>query len=525
MSARPWRGRVLRTTTGAAVLALTGAVLVGADRLPAPAPVDAAPSVVDVAPPRSTLVCAGPLILPDDTGAGDSQFDPTPVDPVARVDALTVPGGPGGAATGALAALGTGAVVEELAAGPAASTAAVGDPDGPLVVRAEPVGAEPARAAATSSSIVTAGDLRGLSAASCQRPGVDLWLVGGSTALESTASLVLTNPGTTPSDVEVELWGPSGPVELAGGARQVVAPGSERVLVLPAIAAEQRRVVVHVVASGGSVTAHLQDSRLNGFTPAGTGLVVPGAAPSTRQVVPSLSVLASAVGDESQALLRVLAPAEQRATVRLALLGADGVTPLPGTDALELAPGEVTDVPLGGLLAGEYGVVVDSDVPVVAAAMTTRPGLAGELDDTPPLERAWSASTDPGTGALLAVPAGAGARPVLTAVAAGDDLTTGSPVTGVLRYLGADGTLVREQDVELAPGRTLTLPGAEDDVVGLELTVDADADAGSPVRVAWGALLGVAAPDGTLLSVLLPVPDAATGSAVRVRPGTRLGLG
>ncbi|MBB2922913.1 DUF5719 family protein [Cellulomonas cellasea] len=522
MSARTWPGRVGRVVTGAAVLLLTAGVVLGADRLPTAALVDGAPAVVEVAPPRSTLVCAGPLILPDDTGAGDSAFDPTPVEPVARVDALTAAGARGGAAAGALTDLGTGDVARELTPDGAAAVAGVPDPRAPLVVRAEPVDGRSARVAAVTSSVVTEGDLRGLSAATCQRPGVDLWLVGGSTALESSASLVLTNPGTTPSDVDVELWGPSGRVELAGGARQVVAPGSERVLVLPAVAAEQRRVVVHVVASGGSVTAHLQESRLAGFTPAGTDLVVPGHVPSTRQVVAGVSVLASAVGEESQAVLRVLAPGTEPASVRLTMLGPDGVAPLPGTDALELAPGEVTDVPLGGLPAGAYTAVVDADVPVVAAATTTRPGLPGELDDTPVLERAWSASSVPGVGGLAALPEGVAATTVVAAVAEGDDPAVGRPVEAVLRAFDADGGVLGEQDVTLAPGRSVAVPAAAG-TTGVELVVDAEED--PDVRVAWGVVLEVGRPDGTLLSVLLPAADAPTGSQVRVRAGTRLGLG
>lgn len=522
MSTRTWPGRVARAVTGAGVLVLAAGAVLGADRLPAPALVDDEPTVVEVAPPRSTLVCPGPLILPDDTGAGDSAFDPTPVDPVERVDALTVAAPGGAAAAGVVAELGSGDAAGELEPGGPAAVVGVPDPSAPLVVRAEPVDGEPARVAATASGLVTAGDLRGLSAATCQRPGVDLWLVGGSTALESSASLVLTNPGTTASDVDVELWGPSGRVELAGGARQVVAPGAERVLALPAVAAEQRRVVVHVVASGGSVTAHLQDSRLSGFTPAGTDLVVPGQPPAARQLVPGVSVLGSAVGDESQAVLRLLAPGTEAASVRLSMLGADGVTALPGTDAIELVPGEVTDVPLGGLPAGSWTAVVDADVPVVAAAMTTRPGQPGELDDTPVLERAWSAASAPGDGGLVAVPDGVSATVVVTALADGDDPADGRPVEGVLRTFDGDGDPLPEQDVTLEPGRTLEVPVAPE-AAGVELAVDTDED--GTVQAAWAVVLTSENPDGTLLSVLLPTADAPTGSQVRVRVATRLGLG
>src|SRR5690606_72682 len=146
-----------------------------------------------------------------------------------------------------------------------------------------------------------AGDLRGVGAASCRRPATETWLVGGGTELGSSAWLVLQNPGRTAATVEVALWGPSGPVDVAGAPEYLVPAGTERALLLEGVAAEQPRIAVRLTASGGQVAAYLQDSRLRGLVPQGVGYVVGGQAPAVRQVVPGLSVPAdvpeAAAGD------------------------------------------------------------------------------------------------------------------------------------------------------------------------------------------------------------------------------------
>lgn len=525
MSARMWAGRVVRIGSGLAVVALAAAVVLAAEELPDGVSAEAGPALVTVDPPRTTLVCAGPLVLPDDTRSGDSAFDPTPVAPVESVLAVSLASGSQEAAAGTLTALGGVEQLGALTPGDGAGDSYLTAPGAPVVVRADPTGTAPARVAGVSSSVVSAGDLRGLAAASCQRPATELWLVGGSTSLESSAQLVIDNAGSTTADVQVSVWGPSGPVELAGGAQHLVPPAAEKVLVLPAMAAEQRRLVVRVVASGGSVAAHVQDSRLTGFTAAGTELVVPGALPSRRQVVAGIVVPASEPAQADAATLRVLVPGDVGTTARVALLGPGGVAALPGADVVDLGAGEVTDLSLAGLPAGTYAAVVDADVPVVAAAMVTRPGLAGELDDTPTLERAWAASAEPGHGGVVALPVGVSATVLVTAVAEGEQPGTGS-ASGVLRAYGPRGQVGEPRELEVGAGSTVAVPtgtfGAG--VTSLELTTD-PADDGAAVALTWGVALAVTQPDGELASVLVPTSDLVTTREVPVRGVGRLGLG
>ena len=531
-----WRGRISRGVSGLAVLGVTVVVVVAGAPSPGAGVDDtAATTVVPVPPTASTLVCAGPLIQPDDTGRGDSAFDPTPVDPVTTVTAVTSVPDRDGSSAGTVAPLDRSSVTATLE--PGGSTTVVPDVTGPLVVRAEP-GTAPARVAAASAGLVTAGDLRGLAAASCQQPTADAWLLGGASDLSSTAQLVLGNAGSTPAEVTLAIWGPSGPVDLTGE-RFLVAPGAQRVVVLGGIAAEQRRLALHVSATGGRVGVHVQDSAIDGFTPAGTDLVVPGAAPSRRQVVPGLAVAASTVGDLSAPALRLLAPGDTGTTARVTLLGPTGITELPGADSVALVPGEVTDVPLGGLPAGSYTAVVDADQPVLASAVLTRPGSVGELDDTPSIERAWTASTTTGRSGVVAVPAGTRGTLVAGAVATGPEPAEGGTGTATLRLLGADGSVLAERRLRLDAGTTgawsvdQLAAGSGDVGVGDAASaapassgvagVDLVTDEGARVAIVWALVAEVDRPDGVLVSVLDPVPVPPTTPDVAVREDPRLG--
>ncbi|WP_028046859.1 DUF5719 family protein [Cellulomonas sp. URHE0023] len=526
-----WLGRTARAATGLVVLGLTVAVVAAGTRLPDGDDPAVPATRVPVKPSATTLVCPGPLILPDDTGRGDGAFDPTPVDPISTVTAVTSsPSGPG-----AVLPLDRSTTWATLAAdGDAVQLPTVGVPS---IVRADPTDV-PARVAAVGSGLVTAGDLRGLAAASCQQSTGDAWLLGGATDLSSTAQLVLDNPGTTPAEVALEVWGPNGTVDLTGE-RYLVAPGAQRVIVLGGIAAEQRRLALHVVATGGRIGVHVQDSALDGFTPGGTELVVPGAMPSTRQVVPGISVVASTVDDPHAPALRLLAPGDAATTATVTLLGPDGVLELPGVDTVALAPGEVTDVPLGGLPAGAYTAVVDSDEPVIASSVMSRPGSLGELDDSPSVERAWAASTAPGRAGLVALPAGTQGTLVLAAVSSAKDVTAGGAATGRLRLLGPGGAVVAERTVsipagttsawtldELAAGTGAVAPAdpaavaaPHAGVVGVDLL----SDQGAGVTLAWVVVAEAPQADGTLFSVLDPVPVPDTAPDVAVREDPRLG--
>ncbi|WP_454043165.1 DUF5719 family protein [Cellulosimicrobium sp. Marseille-Q8652] len=542
-------GRLARTGAGVVGIVAVGAVAAfgGAltERVPELAVADPVQHVT-VAPAQDLLVCPGPARLTDPEAVGDAQFAPAPVGTSSVLRTAVQ-----GVATSTLTPLdgGAGAELDATAdaVGPVSTT--VEDPTVGSVLAVRPGEGDPPRSAASVGSSTSAGDLRGLAAASCGRPGVSQWLVGGSTEIGSSAQLVLQNPGLTPATVQVSVWGQGGQAVLAGGGQQLVGPGEEVVTLVEAAAPEQRRLVVHVEASGGLVSAYLQHTTLDGLVPLGLDYVVPGAEPAHDLAVTGLASVGEAVDDPHAPRLRVLAPGPDPGTARVVVHGADGVVPLRGVEEVALTPGVVTDVSLGGLPAGRYTVAVHADVPVVAGGSVDRRGEPDPdlLHEERQYDRAWvaavplvepDAASGPVRAGQVALVPGTSSSLSLAAVpldGEGNEAASGE-LGLVVRAYGADGALLGEKSVAVAAGTTATLapeslrPKGSDEAPA-SVTVDVDQGADGLVPL-WSVLASAGPPSGekgdrtpSLLSVLLPVGDGSAPREVAVRATGTAGLG
>ncbi|ACZ31562.1 hypothetical protein Xcel_2547 [Xylanimonas cellulosilytica DSM 15894] len=522
---KPRAGRTLRvlgaTSTGLiAVGAVTAATLLAgpwASALGAPA-ADAGAATVAVDPAPALLVCPAPARLPEGLSVGDSQFSATPVDTRSNVLAGVL-GAAGGSATWAP----LGGDAEPLDAG-AAAAVTVRDAIGGSVVEALP-GADGAfREAGATTSMTTAGDLRGLAAAPCAAPAISQWIVGGGTEVGSTAVLTVQNPSARTATVTLDVYGPSGRVPLGSRGAFLVGPGESVETHLEAVAPDQRRVAVHVRSTGARVSASLQVQSLAGLLPRGVDLLAPGSAPATSVAVAGIVSDGQPLDDPHAPVLRLLAPDDAAGTARVSVYGQDGIVRLRGTEDVELVPGAVTDVPLGGLPAGGYSLVVDADVPVVAAVgyfrSATTPDDAvvqGSLVDV-----AWvpgQALPAPGDAQQVAVPAGTRAVLSVGAVPETRDGTdpAGDDTTAVVRVVGTDGTQLAERELTLTPGRLQRLVVA--DLVDGGTPALVTVDGGDVAPVVWGLELSTG--DGespqALVSTLAPTAGVEGAAAVRVR--------
>jgi hypothetical protein len=536
--------RLATTSAGVVGIVAVGAVAAfGGDavgRLPGQPLADPVQQVT-VSPAQDVVVCPGPARLTDPEAVGDAQFGPAPV---GTTSALRV--AVGGAASASLGALdGSGAQDVAASAVPEGlATLGTDDPTAGSALTVRPGEGDPPRIAASVGSVTTAGDLRGLAAASCGRPGVSQWLVGGSTEIGSSAQLVLQNAGQTPATVQVTVWGQNGPAVLAGGGQQLVGPGTEIVRLVEAAAPEQRRMVVHVESSGGLVSAYLQQNTLDGLVPLGVDYVVPGAEPAQDLVLAGVVSAGEAVDDPHAPQLRLLAPGEEPGTARIVVYGPDGPVTLRGLDAVAVTPGVVTDISLGGLPAGRYGVAVHADVPVVAGASADRRGDVDPdlLHEERQYDRAWLAATPLATtevgraGQVALVPGTAASLSLAAVPVTGyEDEPTGTLDLTVRAY-AADGSPLGDRAVVVDAGTTTTLDPASlapdgSDRAPAVVTVDV-ADAGDGLATAWSVLVDAGPPSGdegdttpSLVSVLLPVADGSVAREVGVRVSDTAGLG
>lgn len=482
---------------------------------------------VGVQPADAALVCPTPVALPEGADVGDQQFDAAPVPTTSGLGALVL-GGAEDARTTGLG--GKDAVPLDVGDEAAAQQAEV---KGSRVLRATPAAGEPFRAAGAMGSVTTQGDLRGLGAGACTAPSTSQWLVGGSTEVGSTATLTVQNPSEQPATVALDVYGPGGPVALGGKGTFTVAPHEQVTTRLESVAPEQDRLAVHVRAAGARVNASLQTQAIDGLLPAGVDVLTAGASPRESLAVGAVRSEGEAVDDPHAARLRLLAPGEDGGTARVAVYGPSGPVVLRGADEVELEPGVVRDVPLGGLPEGWYTVVVDADVPVVGAARADRAGQQPEdsVVDGTPYDVAWSAgqpvsrATGAGPAGQLAVPGGVRAGLALTAVPTrrgADDEPAGSlPVT--VRVYDAAGDELGSEDVDLAAGETTALglaTVAAEGTVPAGVSVERAEGAGGGLSLAWASTF--VADDGTgststLVASVAPTAPVTTPGAVEVR--------
>jgi hypothetical protein len=478
---------------------------------------------VPVAAAETGLVCPVPAEL-EQPDVGDDEFSADPVETTTSLTAVVLDDAEGtvpSVATldGTRSADLTGPLVS-------GSVAAVreGSLSGARTVRVTPGGAT--YATATVASVTTDGDLRGMVAGPCAAPAVEHWLVGGSTSVGSSGRLVLQNPGRTPATVSLEAWGSSGPVVLGSQSLVVVPPGEQVVTMLEAIAPDQTRLALHATAEGGRVGAYVQHHRIDGLVPQGADLVVGGGEPSRTAAVSGVVSSGEPVDDPHAPRLDLLTPGTMAGTANLAVLGPDGPVRLRGGEEISLEPGRVTTLPLGGLPAGSYTVVVDADVPVVAGAAVDRKGTAEQdaVIDEDPYDRAWlSGQAVPAAGPVadgaVAVPEHAAYGVTLSGVPDERDPERIDDVAGstevALRGIGPDGEEAWTRTVEVPTGGTAELEWAELSELGDTVAVVAEQPAGGS-GVVWSVRIAEES-DATLFSVLSPTAPLAAGGDVRVR--------
>ncbi|WP_062213058.1 DUF5719 family protein [Demequina oxidasica] len=422
--------------------ALAGAVVV-ADQLPIHEPAPATVDHLAIAPLQQAVACPGHLEIPvGDISSGDADLDSGSDD----VQFETFTSGSNTKVDSGFAS------------------------DGPVAASIERVGG---------------GDIAGLAAVTCVRPSMDQWLVGGATTLGASARLVLTNPAEAPVEVEVVSYGPIGQEEEPMVI--VVGPESQRSVLLEGTIPENPALTLHVVSNGTGIVANVQDSRLDGFEPAGTDWVTRAADPGTSIVIPAVGPSDPSV-EGASASVSLLAP--EGANVSLALVTDDGTSEWPGASELNLEPGVVTVIQVPKLSAG--AVEVRSDAPVVAAGVSRLPresqtGRDGSIAFDTMWVAGQSASDAPHS---------------LVAVTDSPELSVYAREEISLRVTNQDGEVVATQDI---PARTVQ-------------RVSVDASAGDVLTVGAGVeWVQVVSTDDGFVTAVAPSDSEVADLDVAVR--------
>jgi len=398
-----------RTSGGVVIVAIAAAVAVGSVFIK-PEPVTAtapSPIVAAPAPAAQQLVCPGGLLrLADATGAGASTASSIGAPSLAWA---------GDADVSTRSVTTTNAGTEGSRAAAQIGTVAVPD------------GATAAPAASGLQQQLGSGDIHGLATASCAAPTTDTWLVAGATTVGRTSLLVVTNPSPVEAVVDLAVYGPNGAVVASGMTGIRLAPDEQRVIPMNGLVVDLDAPVVHVTSSGGRIVAAIEQTITRTLVPGGVDwaggqtaagtLVIPGVRVTDAgalvpidvtetdhaDVTPVVRLLAPPAADASGDAASTADAAPVTATVAWIPEGstlaealaardseqdgggaedqgaADGddddaptsAAPAPRSMDVALTPGVTTELPVSGLAAGDYTVVVVAASPVVGAVRTS----------------------------------------------------------------------------------------------------------------------------------------------------------
>jgi hypothetical protein len=224
---------------------------------------------------------------------------------------------------------------------------------------------------------------RGLSSVACVQPGADAWFVGGASQTGRRSTLYLTSADTTPAVLDIDVYSKKGLIESPAGRGVVVPGGTTKTVELDALAPGEGMLGVRVRASSGRIASALRDGIRDGLQPKGADYVPQAVAPAKRVVVPGL------IGGRGTRGLRILAPGNQDATVKITVIGRDEAFAPTGADVVVVPASSVLTVDLTKAIAGsDVSLVLESDQPITAAAAVTRTGGVHP-------EFAWTSAVDP----------------------------------------------------------------------------------------------------------------------------------
>jgi hypothetical protein len=207
--------------------------------------------------------------------------------------------------------------------------------------------------------------------APCPEPRARWWFVGaGAAVVTHDTVLTVDNPRIGQADVDIDVYGPNGPVEAPGLHGITVPSGTSRVVDLAKVAPAVGDLAVSVVATRGLVAVSAADR----FAPGVVGKPAQEWLPS--QSVPASTVtMAGLPPKPDRAALVVVNPRQVEAIVSVEVIGATGTFAPKQNATLTVPPQSVATASLTAVFDGSpVAVRVSSTRPVTATVRTVTAG-------------------------------------------------------------------------------------------------------------------------------------------------------
>lgn len=225
-----------------------------------------------------------------------------------------------------------------------------------------------------ASSVVswaTNGDLKGISASNCAPLQLSQSLLLSDTNTGTTQQLLIANPSSKATSLDVEIHGSSQSSSLVSstGSTFTVAPNGRATIDLAAAAPKQRGLFVTVSSKQTPVAAVVRTVSMNGLQTLGSDFAMPVSGATSSAVMPSI-----VEGDK----ITLIAYGTNDTDASFSWLHADG-TSTKATSA-RISGGKVASIDLGSAPKGTYAVIAKSKAPIRVEAKVTRSGAANSED-------------------------------------------------------------------------------------------------------------------------------------------------
>ncbi len=222
----------------------------------------------------------------------------------------------------------------------------------------------------------------------CSVSNGEQWFVGGSGALTSKSTLSIVNSGFSESAVEVEIYTPTGPIEVKP---VTISSNSTRNILIDTLAPGEDSLVIAVKTKSGRVSSFVFDERRRGLRSLGADFVAPVGSPTKLLTIPAISGLRGRMATASNSSahsLRLMVPGTIDANVEVSINSNDGNFVPVGLAELEVKSQRVLNIPLTFAPAKEaFSIIVKSDQPILGSVLSTYAiGRSGEI--------AWATGVD-----------------------------------------------------------------------------------------------------------------------------------
>ncbi|MCH9276975.1 DUF5719 family protein [Bifidobacterium amazonense] len=314
-------------------------------------------------------------------------------------------------------------------------------------------------ASAAVASWATEGDLRGVSAASCVTPALSHGFLLPAAGTGTTQQLVIANPSSKSTTVQVRAWGADGKLTLSTGESVTIKAKGETVTDLSAAVGGQNALYVTVSSEQTPVAAVVRVVSIDGLTPQGSDYAVPSGQARATSVMP---------GIESGDRVRLIAYGGNDASVSLSWVTGHGLSTI---GKQELHGGRTAVFDLGAAPKDALGVLATASGRISVAAQVVRSASDGQADFALIRSETSTASS------AIAVPGD------LTATITIANPTT-SGASGTLRAYDAGGTLVGERDIDVPADSAQSVKAS--DIAGKAVIIRLEVGDG---ELAWGARL------------------------------------